>query len=455
VLPFRNPQSEIRNPQSAIRNPKSFKKFKMEAKQLTQTRSIDFFLLALCVLLIGIGWLMIYTTGYRNGYPIEWWDFFLKTQIGKQIIATSICICIFGVLWEVKTSFWEQNAYFLYLLGVILLFWVLEANRHRSGSYYYFMFGGFTFQPTEIAKITTCLALSRFLVSKGTDARHFRNQSKIIGLILFPMWWILLQPNFGALWIFCSLWFVLFRAGFSPIPMLMVLGLSATSILSLLYSAETVFCIILLLTVGCLIQPVRKKQPKRIILILGMGLLSTIVMDKTQHFYYHQFKPHQQERINTWLHPEKCDPRGSVYHLNRSKIAIGSGGLLGKGFLQGQMTQLGHIPEVQSGFIFCTIGEEYGFMGVLTIISIFCMFLMRLVQIAERQISLFARYYAYGIAGFFFTPFLINVGMTMGLVPIWNASLPFISAGGSSMIGFTMMLAILLKMDSERQYPFL
>jgi rod shape determining protein RodA len=427
----------------------------METKQLTKTRSIDFFLLALCVLLIGIGWLMIYTTGYRDGYPIEWWDFFLKTPIGKQIIATSICICIFLALWEVKTSFWERNAYFLYLWGVILLFWVFEANRHRSGSSSYFIFGGFAFQPAEIAKITTCLALSRFLVSKGTNARNFRNQFKIVGLILFPMWWILLQPDYGALCIFCSLWFVLFRAGFSPIPMLIVLALSATSILSLFYSAEISFCIILLLTVACLIQPTQKKQPKRIILILGMGLLSTIVMDKTQHFYYHQFKPHQQERINIWLHPEKCDPRGSVYNLNHSKIAIGSGGLRGKGFLQGQMTRLGHIPEVQSSFIFCTIGEEYGFMGVLTIISIFCMFLMRLVQIAERQISPFARYYAYGIASFFFTPFLINVGMTMGLMPILNVSLPFISAGGSSMTGFTMMLAILLKLDYERQHPFL
>jgi rod shape determining protein RodA len=260
----------------------------MEAKQLTQTRSIDFFLLALSVLLIGIGWLMIYTTGYRNGYPIEWWDFFLRTQIGKQIIATSICICIFGVLWEVQTSFWERNAYFLYLLGVILLFWVLEANYYTSGSKSWFVFGWFTFQPAEIAKITTCLALSRFLVSKGTDARNFRNQSKIIGLILFPMWWILLQPDFGALWIFCSLWFVLFRAGFSPIPMLMVLALSATSILSLLYSAEIIFCIILLLTVACLIQPVQKKQPKRIILILGMGLLSTIVMDNYRVYTKYQ-----------------------------------------------------------------------------------------------------------------------------------------------------------------------
>jgi rod shape determining protein RodA len=426
----------------------------MEAKQMVQTRNIDYPLIALSLLLIGIGWLMIYTSGYRNGYPIEWRDFFLKTAIGKQIICTGICICIFGALWEVRTSFWERNAYFLYSLGVILLFWVLEANRHRSGSSCYFMFGGFAFQPAEIAKITTCLAISRFLVEKGATARNFWSQFKIVGLILFPMWWIFLQPDYGAFWIFCSLWFVLFRAGFSPIPMLMVLALSATSILSLLYSAEIVFCMLLLLTGACLIQPVRSKQPKRIILILGMCLVSAIVMDKTQRLYYHQFKRHQQERINTWLHPEKCDPRGSVYNLNHSKIAIGSGGLFGKGFLQGQMTRLGHVPEVQTSFIFCIIGEEYGFMGVLTIISIFCMFLLRLVQIAERQTNLFTRYYAYGIAGFFFTPFLINMGMTMGLTPIWDVSLPFISAGGSSLIGFTMMIAILLKLDSERPLEF-
>lgn len=421
----------------------------MEAKQIIETHRIDYTLLLLYAILVGIGWLMLYTVGHKGGYTSEWSDFLLKTAVGKQITCTGIALCLFLVLLEVKVSFWQQYAYVIYGLGICLLIIVLFLFM-GSHTHSWIRLGWFWFQPAEIAKIGTCLALSRFLARAEPNVRSILNQFKIAGFILFPVWWIFLQPDISTCYLFFALWIVLFRAGFSGMPVFLGFLLSAVVILSLLYSAETVFYILSFFSIAFLIQPIRKKQVRMILLTIGMFLLSSIVMDKTQFIYKRQFKPHQRERVNIWLHPEKCDPRGMVYNLNYSKIAIGSGGLLGRGFLQGILVQTGRIPEVSTDFIFCSIGEAFGFMGSFSIITLFCIFLIRLIQIAERQSDTFARYYAYSVASFFFAPFLINIGMTMGLLPILGVSLPFISAGGSALIGFTILLAILLKLDSQR-----
>ena len=161
-------------------------------------------------------------------------------------------------------------------------------------------------------------------------------------------------------------------------------------------------------------------------------------------------KPHQQERIKVWLRPKDVDPRGSAYNLLHSKMAIGSGGLLGKGFLEGNMTKLKYVPEQSTDFIFCTVGEEHGFVGVLGVVGLFAVLLYRITQLAERQRSNFSRVYAYGVAGVIFVHFIINIGMTMGVFPIIGIPLPFISYGGSSLIGFTLMIGVLLKLDSHR-----
>jgi len=179
-------------------------------------------------------------------------------------------------------------------------------------------------------------------------------------------------------------------------------------------------------------------------------LIGSILSYSSNYAFNNVLQSHQQDRINVWLNPSKCDPRGSLYNVLQSKMAIGSGGIQGKGFLQGVMTKLDYVPEQSTDFIFCTIGEEQGFLGSMSIMLLFLMLLFRLLIIAERQRSVFSRYYCYGIAGIIFIHFFINIGMTMGLVPIIGIPLPFVSKGGSSLLMFTIMISIVLKLDSNR-----
>jgi len=181
------------------------------------------------------------------------------------------------------------------------------------------------------------------------------------------------------------------------------------------------------------------------IVLVGSGLAYS-----TDYAFNNILKPHQQDRINVWLHPERCDPRGSLYNVMQSKMAIASGGIEGKGFLEGTMTKMNYVPEQSTDFIFCTVGEEQGFIGSFMVISLYLIFMLRIVFIAERQRSSFSRHYAYGVVGLLFIHFFVNIGMTMGLLPIIGIPLPLISKGGSALIGFTLMIAVLLKLDSNR-----
>ena len=193
---------------------------------------------------------------------------------------------------------------------------------------------------------------------------------------------------------------------------------------------------------------IRKTQLIRqmtVFLILGSGIAFS-----ANYTFNNFFEKHQQDRINVWLRPSLCDPQGALYNVLLSKMTIGSGGLQGKGFLQGTMTKLNYVPEQSTDFIFCTIGEEQGFIGTLGIVGLYLLLLVRIVTLAERQRSDFSRHYAYGVAGILFIHFFINIGMTMGLMPIIGIPLPFISYGGSSILGFTLLISILIKLDSHR-----
>ncbi len=193
----------------------------------------------------------------------------------------------------------------------------------------------------------------------------------------------------------------------------------------------------------------RKKQ--RIVILLVFSLLIGGVIVHLSNYVFNNFLgSHQQERINVWLRPDLCDPRGSLYNVLQSKMAIGSGGLEGKGFLKGTMTKLNYVPEQATDFIFCTIGEEQGFIGSFGIIALFLLLLMRLTILAERQQTNFSRFFAYGVAGIFFVHLVVNIGMTMGIMPVVGIPLPFISRGGSALLGFTLMIGVLLKLDSKR-----
>jgi len=350
-------------------------------------------------------------------------------------------------------------------------------------------------QPSEFAKFATCLALAGFLSYYKTDLRQIKYQVSAVALFAFPALLILLQPDAGSALVFSSFFILLYRQGMPVLIYLAGALLVILFIVSLLYPVLMVTAMVLLLAAAIIssslkdayvwvggfivlgvaelfLAPVISSWPvvslnaillciaifrrvrtgisRQLALVLPATILSVAYIFMVNYGFTQLLEPHQQDRINVWLRPELCDPRGSLYNVLQSKIAIGSGGLSGKGFLQGTMTNLNFVPEQTTDFIFSTIGEEQGLIGSVGIILLYSFLLLRISVMAERMRSEFARHYAYGVLGILFFHFFINIGMTMGIVPIIGIPLPFISYGGSSLVAFTMMMAVLIKMDSNR-----
>ncbi len=457
--------------------------------------NLDVVTFSIFISLIAVGWLMVYTVSFGEGYTGGTVNFF-NSSVGKQTIWVGISFFIFAFILLIDWKFWQTFAYFIYGISLFLLVLVLIAGKEIKGATSWFSFGGFSFQPSEIAKFGTCLAISAFLSHYSTNLRTPRSQFYVLSLLLAPMALIMLQPDAGSTLVFMSFLVVLYREGLSTnyyiiggyIAALAILGLAVEDVkdillgllllagLPLTYLLKSrnywlpVYIIasgwaiylygldfkteILLGSAGSILalaglQWFQKNERTVsllfIALVVGIGITSAV-----NYAFDNVLKPHQQDRINVWLNPEKSDPRGSRYNLMQSELAISSGGFLGKGFTKGTMTKLNYVPEQSTDFIFCTIGEEQGFIGTFGIITLFLLLLIRITILAERQRSNFSRHYAYCVAGIFFVHFLLNIGMTMGLLPIIGIPLPLISKGGSSLLGFTMMMAVLLKLDSNR-----
>lgn len=460
------------------------------------SKGVDWMTLSLYLSLVGIGWLMIYTVGYRQGYTSDLSDFLMKTTVGKQTIFILLGFVLIFIIMIADWKIWRTFSYVVYAFSLVLLLLVLVFGSNINGARSWFNLGFFSIQPSEIAKFGTCLALSSYLGSYSVNLRDARQQIIAMGHFLLPIAIIMLQPDAGSALVFLSFFIMLYREGMSPTPFIIGSILTALFILALSYEAVAVILGLMLITSGNMLFNIRMnamyrllgfalwcvlsvwaynsgfatatlltnlaasiglllfgwfRGKYRIVLIMLAGLLLCSAFTfSTNYSFNHILKPHQQERINVWLHPEKCDPKGAAYNLIHSKMAIGSGGLEGKGFLEGTMTKLNYVPEQSTDFIFCTIGEEQGFVGTFAIVGLYILLLIRITILAERQRSNFSRHYAYGVAGILFVHFFINIGMTMGMLPIIGIPLPFISAGGSSLLGFTLLIAVLLKMDSHR-----
>ncbi len=455
-------------------------------------RTIDRAAFSMYLAFVAIGWMMIYAVSYSQEAGLG----FFSSSAGKQLIWIGISLSAFAIIFAIDWKFWQTFSYLIYIFAIALLVAVPFLGTEIKGATSWFTFGGFSFQPSEVAKFATCLAISNFLSNYRTDLRNSRSQLISFGLILLPMALILLQPDLGSAVVFLSFLVVLFREGLSPIYY--IVGIFATLLLILGLLFDPMYIILTMVTLGIGVLAFQFKDNRRywllaavstaggayyaategwgmqalITTVVVMGVLSiaqwlkkrgrivslvlsTIVIGAglafAANFAFNEIlKPHQQDRLNVWLRPELTSRAGSYYNLWQSKLAIGSGGLQGKGYRNGTLTKLNYVPEQSTDFIFCTIGEEQGFIGSFGIITLFSLFLYRLTIIAERQRSNFSRHYAYCVAGILFVHFFINIGMTMGLVPIIGIPLPFISKGGSSLLGFTIMIAVLLKLDSNR-----
>ena len=401
-----------------------------------------FIYLALCT----IGWFNIHAAVFNPDHSslID-----TDTNYGKQFIYIIVSIIIGIVILLLESRFLSALAPAFYVVTILLLMLVLVIGKNVGGNQAWInMGGGFRLQPSEFAKYTTCLLLARYLSGTNIKVTEFKSFLIAGGIILLPMLLIKMQPDDGSTLVFCSLIFVLYREGISPY-FLIVTGLVIALFILSLVVPNLYYVVGGLLAVGLLlIYFFRRNRNLALGLIAGM-VLSIGFVFTIRPLYNHGLKSHQKERIDVVLGITH-DTKHVGYNQNQSKIAIGSGRMWGKGYLQGTQTKYSFVPEQSTDFIFCTIGEEWGFAGSVVVVGLYLLLLLRIIALAERQRSPFSRIYGYGVASVIFFHFFINISMTIGFMPVIGIPLPLISYGGSSLLSFTILIFTLVKLDSNR-----
>lgn len=400
--------------------------------------------------LVILGFINIYAATYDEEVSNSL--FSITQNSGKQLIWIGVCTLIIIGILIVDFRFYDSvAAYFGYGLFIFLLLAVLVFGRVVGGAQSWFELGPFRFQPSEFAKFATLLALSKYLGSSLRDLSKLKHQIISVAIIATPAALILLQPDAGSAMVFLALLFTLYREGFTPIPF--YLGFAAIFLLVVTLLGYKLAVIIATIVIGLLLIGLYIKSIKKMVLILICAVSSIAYVLSIDFIIEEALQPHQQKRVRAIFDPN-FDPKGINYNVIQSKIAIGSGGFSGKGFLNGTQTKFNFVPEQTTDFIFCTIGEEYGWVGSMVIVILFSTLFIRLINLAERQKSKFARIYGYGVSLILFFHFTVNIAMTIGLFPVIGIPLPFISYGGSSLIAFTILLFIFLKLDAHRMQLF-
>ncbi|MCI5742061.1 rod shape-determining protein RodA [Phocaeicola faecicola] len=474
-------------------------------------KTVDWWTIALYVILVMCGWLSICGASYDYGDP----DFFsLSTRAGKQLMWIG---CSFGlgfVLLMIEERFYDTYAYLIYGILLLLLFGTIFNPHEIKGSRSWIVLGPVSLQPAEFAKFATALALAKYIGEYTFSMEKGKNLMMALGIILVPMVLIVCQKETGSALVYLSFFLVLYREGmtgavlFSGICAVVyfIVGIRFSEVmmpdectswgdfsvmtLIVIFSALLVkaygknysraFGYILLAGLGTILLGVLfslyvipydvavlqafvflalciylvylflRERLRSYLYILFFALGSVGFFYSADYVFNDVLEPHQQVRIKVLLGMED-DPTGAGYNVNQSKIAIGSGGFLGKGFLNGTQTKLKYVPEQDTDFIFCTVGEEQGFVGASAVILLFSVFIWRLIWLAERQSSRSGRVYGYCVLSVFFFHLFVNVGMVLGLTPVIGIPLPFFSYGGSSLWGFTILLFVFLRIDASRE----
>jgi len=464
--------------------------------------NLDWVIISLFLILVIMGWLNIYAAVYNEEHQ----SIFDTTQrYGKQMIWIGAAMVLALVILLIDTNFYVFFSYILYGILVALLFLVLLFGREVNGAKSWFMIGGFGFQPSEFMKFATALVLARYMNTFGFKIHKPKTLITLTAIIFTPVIFILLQNDTGSALVYFSFVLVLYREGLSGVVLFIGFIVALLFIFTLVMPAQTLALVLLgvallvylfqnpkfkpfariFLTylaiiglfyivnrilkgkfaladliyvgsvigaIGILIVSLRKRI--RNYILTSLIFLGAVLFTQTVNYGFENFlEPHQQVRINELLGLES-NPQGAGYHVNQSKIAIGSGGATGKGYLKGTQTKYDFVPEQSTDFIFCTVGEEWGFAGTTVVIILFLLFLLRLIWLAERQRSGFSRIYGYSVAVILFFHFMVNIGMTIGLMPVIGIPLPFFSYGGSSLWSFTILLFIFIRLDASRFEQF-
>jgi rod shape determining protein RodA len=459
---------------------------------------IDKVTLVLFLVLITMGWFNIYAAVYNEEHK-EILDF--SQRYGKQFvwIIASLILAVFVVI--IDSRFYLFFSWFIYGAVILLLILVLIIGDEINGAKSWIFIGNLSLQPSEFAKFGTALALAGYLNTKRLDLARLEVMITSSAIIIFPALLTAIQPDMGSTVVYFALYIVLLREGLSPYifitGFLMVVLFFFTLLFNNLYLTTVLIVLafillwiltrkwkiclagaaIFLLFAGTLYLldhfVIRKigielvvllsvilsgvsysyyvytKKATEVLIIYLFLLGSVLYINSVDYAFNNFIPPHQKERVEIML-GFKSDPHGTGYNVNQSMISIGSGGLIGKGFLQGTQTKFKFVPAQSTDFVFCTVGEEWGFLGSFVVISIYLFLLLRIIHLAERQRSAFSRIYGYGVASILFVHFFINIGMTIGLLPVIGIPLPFFSYGGSSLWGFTILLFIFLRLDASR-----
>jgi len=411
---------------------------------------IDWITVGIYLVLVIIGWLNIYSTVY-NVQQGSFYDFsndFFSQKSGKQLIWITTSFLLAFIILIIDSRFFSQFAYAFYIIAILTLIGVLFWGSETSGSRSWLViYDDIRIQPAELAKVATNMAIAKYLSTINIRMEDIKTKLIAFSIILLPALLIVLEKETGSALVFASFIFVLFREGLSGNILIILFLMVLLFVLALVMNVFLLIGVILALAL--LVFIFMRRRRKEIISLISIVVLATSFILSVEYVVENILEPHQQKRINVFLGKE-TDLKGAGYNINQSMIAVGSGGLTGKGFLKGTQTKFNFVPEQSTDFIFCTIGEEWGFIGCAVVIGLYVVLLLRLLYLAERQRSVFSRIYGYGVASILFFHFMINIGMTIGLAPVIGIPLPFLSYGGSSMWGFTLLLFIFIKQDATR-----
>jgi rod shape determining protein RodA len=433
------------------------------------SKGLDWTLIWIYLIISVLGIVSIFAVTYRNESVLQGF-LSMRTDYGKQTLFLLIGIVIGTFILLTDSKFFTATANLFYAFGIILLILVFPFHTEVKGTRSILRFGGFQLQPAELCKIFVNLALAKFLSRVETDFSRLKDQLIASALVLLPAVLTLLQSETGLALVYFSFFLVMYREGLPSIVLVVGISLAVLVIATLLIDPNLLAGILTgmaLLTAWLMRKPIRKKTSILFAIVAVWAVCVGVQRFAVPFFFNKVLKPYQVQRIYATVGIDfPVDPgtmteedmrrmedkkKASTYNVKQSKIAIGSGGVIGKGIMKGTQTRYDFVPEQRTDFIFCTVGEGFGFVGSALLLALYLLLLLKIVEVAERQRSTFSRCYAYGVASVVFFHVMVNIGMTLGLVPVIGIPLPFMSYGGTALITFTVLLAILVKLDADRQ----
>ncbi|HQF47776.1 MAG TPA: rod shape-determining protein RodA [Flavobacterium alvei] len=406
-------------------------------KNQSLTNNIDWICIAIYIVLVILGWLNIYSSSLSS----------MEGTAEKQFIFIILTIPLIFIILYADGKFYEKYASIIYGIALLLLLGLFPLGKTIAGQRCWYGIGSFTIQPSEFAKAATALALAKYLSDSQINLKDVNRQIQALAIVFLPVMLILPQPDPGSALIYSIFFIVLFREGLPAWYLLT--GFCSILLFVLTLILEPQYVILLALLVIVIIYFKSRLGDRNIVFSSILFVLISGFVLSVNYVFTHVFKQHHRDRFNILL-GKSVDMKGIGYNTNQSEIAVGSGGWIGKGFLEGTQTKGGFVPEQHTDYIFTTVGEEWGFIGSLIVVGLFVGLFLRIIYLAERQKTKFSRVYGYCVAAILFTHFFVNIAMVLGIFPTIGVPLPFFSYGGSGLWGFTILLFIFIKMDANK-----